>query len=261
MTDEKLTFWDHLDVLRAAIIRVAVVFVVFFGVAFAFKEQLFAIVMAPRSSSFVLYRMLNALIQNLPGGAEGVADFEIDIFNAQLAQQFILHMRMAMYVAFLVLLPYILVELFRFVAPGLYQTERRNAVKVMVSAYLMFMLGVAMSYFVVFPLTLRFLGTYQVTADIANVITLDSYIGTFTMLNLMMGIVFELPVLCWLLGKMGLVTSDMLRQFRRHAIVALMIVAAIITPTADVFTLLIVTLPMYLLYEIGILVGGKPKKT
>lgn len=254
MADENTTFWDHLDVLRAAIIRVVVVFVVFFGVAFAFKEQLFAVVMAPRSSNFVFYQLLNVIIGLLPVSSEGVEAFEIDIFNAQLAQQFMLHMRMAMYAAFLVLLPYILVELFRFAAPGLYATERRNTIKVMASAYVMFMLGVAMSYFVVFPLTLRFLGTYQVTADIANVITLDSYIGTFTMLNLLMGIVFELPVLCWLLGKMRIISADMLRRFRRHAIVVLMIIAAVITPTADIFTLLIVTLPMYLLFEFGIFV-------
>lgn len=254
MTEQKQTFWDHLDVLRAALIRVALVFVVVAVAAFCFKEQLFALMTAPQSSDFCFYRWLNALLAFLPGSVDAVDSFSVRIVNTQLAGQFLLHMRMAMYVAVLIILPYIMFELFRFASPGLYQKERSVACRVLLSAYVMFMLGVVMSYLIVFPLTFRFLGTYQVMEEVDNLITLESYLGTLTSLNLMLGIVFELPVLCWLLGKTGLLTADLLRNYRRHAIVILMILAAIITPTADIFTLLVVTLPMYLLFEFGIFV-------
>ena len=115
------------------------------------------------------------------------------------------------------------------------------------------MIGVALCYFLIFPLTIRFLGNYQVSDDVANIITLSSYIDTLTMLTLMLGIVFELPILCMLLGKMGILTADFMKEYRRHAIVIILIVAAIITPTTDVMTLMLVTLPIYLLYEISIL--------
>ena len=117
----------------------------------------------------------------------------------------------------------------------------------------MFMIGVALSYFLVFPLTIRFLGDYQVSEDVANIITLSSYIDTLTMLTLMLGIVFELPILCMILGKMGILTADFMKEYRRHAIVAILIVAAIITPTTDIMTLMLVSLPIYLLYEASII--------
>lgn len=118
----------------------------------------------------------------------------------------------------------------------------------------MFIIGVLLGYFLIFPLTLRFLGTYQVSSEVENMISIQSYIGTFMMMNLLMGIVFELPVLCWLLGRLGLLDSAIMRRFRKHAIVAILIIAAIITPTSDIFTLMLVALPIWLLYEISIYV-------
>ncbi len=118
----------------------------------------------------------------------------------------------------------------------------------------MFFIGVLLGYFLIFPLTLRFLGTYQVSSEVENMISIQSYIGTFMMMNLLMGIVFELPVLCWLLGRLGWLDSTIMRRFRKHAIVAILIIAAIITPTSDIFTLMLVALPIWLLYEISIYV-------
>lgn len=118
----------------------------------------------------------------------------------------------------------------------------------------MFIIGVLLGYFLIFPLTLRFLGTYQVSSEVENMISIQSYIGTFMMMNLLMGIVFELPVLCWLLGRLGLLDSTIMRRFRKHAIVAILIISAIITPTSDIFTLMLVALPIWLLYEISIYV-------
>ena len=238
--NEPQTFWDHLDVLRASLIRMAIAVVIFGIVTFCMKEALFSIVLAPCSSDFITYRLL---------GAEA---FHIHLMNIGLTEQFMIHMRTAIYAGLLVASPYILYELFRFVSPGLYQNERHYAVWIVGAAYLMFIIGTLINYFVVFPLTVRFLGTYQVSPDVANMLTLQSYIDTLLGMSLVMGVVFELPVVCALMGRMGLLTDHFMAEYRRHAVVAILVVAAIITPTTDVFTLFIVALPIYLLYEVSI---------
>jgi len=235
-----MTFWDHLDVLRSSLIRIAIAIIACAIGAFVMKDELFSIVLAPRSSDFLTYKLL------------GVDAFQISLMNTGLTEQFMIHMRTALYAGLLLASPYILYELFRFVSPGLYQNERRYAVWIVGAAYIMFVVGTLINYFVVFPLTVRFLGTYQVSPDVANMLTLQSYIDTLLGMSLVMGVVFELPVVCGLLGRMGLITDSMMSTYRRHAVVAIFIVAAIITPTTDVFTLLIVALPIYLLYELSI---------
>ena len=235
-----MTFWDHLDVLRSSVIRMAVAVMVLGVAAFCLKDLLFSVVLAPRSSEFVTYQLL------------GVKAFQISLMNTGLTEQFMIHMRTAIYAGVLLASPYILYELFRFVSPGLYHNERRYAVWIVGAAYVMFLMGTLVNYFVVFPLTVRFLGTYQVSPDVANMLTLQSYIDTLLGMSLVMGVVFELPVVCGLMGLMGLINSQMMAQFRRHAVVAILVIAAIITPTTDVFTLFVVALPIYLLYELSI---------
>lgn len=242
-----LTFWEHLDVLRAAIIKMAVAVAVLACLAFVFKDALFDIVLAPRSSVFLTYRLLDVL-----GGDTGA--FDVQVISTGLAQQFLIHAQTALYAGVLLASPYILYQLFRFVSPALYADERRYAFGVVGWGYALFLLGVATSYFLVFPLTFRFLGTYQVSTDVPNMITLESYIGTLLSMSLAMGIVFEIPVLCWLFARLGFLTAAFMRHYRRHAVVIILVVAAIITPTSDVFTLLVVALPMWLLFEASILV-------
>ena len=239
-SSKELTFWDHLDVLRSSLIRMAVAVAVFAVAAFVLKEQLFSVVLAPRSSDFVTYRLL------------GVEPFHLHLMNTGLTEQFMIHMRTALYAGLLVASPCVLYELFRFVSPGLYQNERRYAGWIVGAAYVMFLVGTLVNYFVVFPLTVRFLGTYQVSPDVANMLTLQSYVDTLLGMSLVMGVDFELPVVCGLMGRMGLLTDQWMSDYRRHAIVAILIVAAIITPTTDVFTLFVVALPIYLLYEVSI---------
>ena len=240
MKGEGLTFWDHLDVLRSSLIRMAVAVAVLAVAAFVLKEQLFSVVLAPRSSDFVTYRLLR------------VTPFHLHLMNTGLTEQFMIHMRTALYAGLLAASPYVLYELFRFVSPGLYQNERRYAGWIVGAAYVMFLVGTLVNYFVVFPLTVRFLGTYQVSPDVANMLTLQSYVDTLLGMSLVMGVVFELPVVCGLMGRMGLLTDQWMNDYRRHAIVAILVVAAIITPTTDVFTLFVVALPIYLLYEVSI---------
>ena len=235
-----LTFWDHLDELRAVLIRILVITAIAAVAAFCLKEELFAVVLAPRSSDFITYRVM------------GVEPFCINLMNTGLTEQFMIHLRTALYAGVLAALPYILYQLFRFVSPALYDHERRYATLLVGSGYMMFMMGTLLNYLLIFPLTVKFLGTYQVSPDVANMLTIQSYIDTLLMMNFVMGIVFELPVVFWLLGKMGLVTAQIMSQWRRHAVVVILIVAAIITPTTDAFTLFLVALPIWLLYEMSI---------
>lgn len=236
------TFWDHLDELRFSLFRILGAIALFGIMAFILKDELFAVVLAPRSSDFITYQLL------------GVDDFSIHLMNTGLTEQFMIHMRTAMYAGLLVASPYILYELFRFVSPGLYENERRYAVWIVGAAYLMFIIGTLVNYFIVFPFTVRFLGTYQVSPDVANMLTLQSYVDTLLGMSLVMGLVFELPVVCALMGRMGLINGQLMSTYRRHALVAILIVAAVITPTTDAFTLFVVALPIYLLYELSILI-------
>ena len=237
-----ITFWDHLDELRFSLFRILGAIALFGIMAFILKDELFAVVLAPRSSDFITYQLL------------GIGDFSIHLMNTGLTEQFMIHMRTAMYAGLLVASPYILYELFRFVSPGLYENERRYAVWIVGAAYLMFIIGTLVNYFIIFPFTVRFLGTYQVSPDVANMLTLQSYVDTLLGMSLVMGLVFELPVVCALMGRMGLINGQMMSTYRRHALVAILIVAAVITPTTDAFTLFVVALPIYLLYELSILI-------
>ena len=237
-----ITFWDHLDELRGVIVRVLVVTVIGASVAFCLKDELFAIVLAPRSSDFITYQLL------------GVEPFCVHLMNIGLTEQFMVHLKTAFYAGILVTSPYIIYQLFRFVSPALYDNERKYATLLCFSGYLMFILGTALNYLLIFPLTVKFLGTYQVSPDVANMLTLQSYMDTLLMMNLVMGIVFELPVVSWLLGKMGLINAAMMQSIRRHAVVTILVVAAIITPTTDAFTLIVVALPIWLLYELSIVI-------
>ncbi len=245
------SFWVHLDVLRTAIIKSVAVAVVCGIVAFFFKEQLFAIVLAPKDDSFITYALLNHVAE-FTGGESG--KFSVQLINTGLAQQFVIHMKTALCVGVLCASPYIMYQLFCFVSPALYTNERKYVRRVLGGGYLMFTLGVVVSYLLIFPLTFRFLGTYQVSGEVSNLITLDSYISTLVTMCLAMGIVFEIPVLSWLFAKLGFISAGFMRKYRKHAFVIILVVAAIITPTSDAFTLLLVALPMWLLYEVSILI-------
>lgn len=252
---DRQSFWDHLDVLRAAVVKSLLVAVMFGVAAFCFKEELFAIILAPKDADFVTYRLLYS-ISGLVTKADA-PDFLVQLINTGLAEQFIIHMQAALCAGILCASPYILYQLFRFVSPALYANERKYVVRVVGGGYAMFVVGVLVSYFLIFPLTFRFLGTYQVSGEVENMIALQSYISTLMTMSLAMGLVFEIPILSWLFAKLGFLSADFMRRYRKHAIVVILVVAAIITPTSDVFTLSLVALPMWLLYEVSILIVNR----
>lgn len=244
-----MSFWDHLDELRAVILRSLAATLLVAVAAFSVKDLLFAFLLAPSENGFITYRVL-ARIAAMTGGQLG--NFSVTLINTQLASQFLIHVQAAFCIGILGASPYILYQLFRFLSPALYASERHFASRAVVWGYLLFMIGAATSYLIIFPLTFRFLGTYQVQPDVDNLINLSSYISTLLTLTLSMGIFFEMPVLIWLFGRMGWIDAHFLRRYRRHAVVIILIIAAIITPTTDVVTLLAVSLPLWLLYEASI---------
>lgn len=245
-----MTFWDHLDALRGVLFRAAAVFVLLAVGAFAVMPRLFDnVIMAPCSPHFPFYRMLDSVAAAAGMAVEGGGDFHAKVVSLELTSQFFVHMSAACWTALIVGFPVIIYLLWGFVAPALYEHERRGIRRAFLFGNIMFYAGVALGYAVVFPLAFRFLASYRLSDSIDGLISLTSYMDNFFTLILLMGAVFELPLLAWLLGKMGMLSRGFFKKYRRHAIVALLIVAALITPTGDPFTLLAVFIPVYALWE------------
>lgn len=250
-----MTFWDHLDVLRHALIRILVVwFVLAVGYFLAMPFLFDKVILAPCENDFVFYEFLRWIGEKLNlHGSFFTEEFHIRLVNINLAAPFFIHMSTAFWMSVVTAAPYLFYEVWRFVSPALYPNEMRGVRKALTVGTVMFFLGVLLGYFMVYPLTLRFLSTYQLSALIENQISLNSYIDNFMMLVLCMGLAFELPLVTWLLSLLGLVHKAFLRKYRRHAVVIIVILAAVITPTGDPFTLSVVAIPLYLLYELSIL--------
>ena len=245
-----LTFGGHLEVLRRMLFRIIGVAGTLAIVIFCFKDITWQLLLAPSECSFTTYRWIENIVSAF-GFDFHFEEFRVDLIATDLSSQFMTHITTSVYLGLLGASPYILFELFRFVSPALYEKEKKYSVQVVVIVYILFILGVLMSYYVLFPISFRFLGTYSVAEKIHSTITIDSYISTFTTLTLLMGVVFQLPIVSFFLGKMGLLTSKILRQYRKHSLIIIMLVAAIITPP-DLITLILVTIPLYLLYEVSI---------
>lgn len=250
-----LTFGGHLEILRKMLFRIVLVVIVLTCIIFCFKKQTFTILLAPHNSDFCTFQFIEHLIGSL-GFDFKFAEYEIPLISTELSAQFMTHITVSCILAVLLASPYILFELFKFISPALYESEKKYSYLVAGIIYFLFILGLLMSYFILFPISFQFLATYQVDKEIVNTITLDSYISTFTTLTFLMGIVFQLPVFAFVLGKMGFIDAPMLKQYRAYAFIIIMIIAAIITPP-DIFTLVLVTIPIYGLYELSILVLKK----
>lgn len=253
-----MTFGGHLEVLRRMLFRILAVVSVFAIVIFCFKDKTFELLMAPSQWDFVTYRYIEKFLHWL-GSNFTFSEYHVNLIATELSSQFMTHITAALLLGFLCASPYVLWELFRFITPALYENERKYSVRIAIIVYVLFVVGVLMSYFILFPISFRFLGTYSVSNMVESNITLSSYISTFTTLTLIMGLVFQLPVMAFFLGKIGAVKSDFLKRYRKHALVIIMVIAAIITPP-DLMTLVLVTIPLYLLFEVSIGVLKRTEK-
>jgi sec-independent protein translocase protein TatC len=254
MEDRELTFWEHLDVLRWALVRIVVLwFLLAIGFFIAMPYIFDPVIMGPCHDNFVFYGFLRKIGEmfNLTGDFF-TQRFDIKLQNINLAAPFFVHLTTSFVLSIVILVPYIFWEIWLFIRPALYPNEAAGVRKALLLGNVMFYVGMAVGYFMVYPLALRFLSTYDLSDNIDTLISLNSYIDNFMMLILAMGIAFELPLVTWLLSLFGLLTRSTLREYRRHAIVVIVIAAAIITPTGDPFTLTAVALPLYALYELSI---------
>ena len=248
-----MTFWEHLDELRKVLFRSAIVIVALMAGIFMAKDFVFdKVVFAPINSDFALYKLIDKVLvmMDMPT----LPEFKLSLINIDLSAQFFIHISTTFYFALVLSVPFIVYQLWKFVSPALYDNEKRAAKGAFAFAGVLFLLGVLVGYYLIFPLTLRFLGTYQVSMEVANQISLQSYISMFTWLILIMGVVFEMPSLAVILSKIGILTKSFLKKYRRHAFVVMLVLAAFITPSGDPFTLMAVGLPLYGLYELSILV-------
>ena len=250
--EKEFTFWDHLDELRKVLFRIIIVVVAVMIATFLNKELLFDIVLAPHKSDFIIYRFFCRLSEMISVSEICPDEFQVELINTELPSQFLIHLSTSFYVGILLVFPYIIYQIYRFVSPALYENERKYSSRVIFFSCLLFFLGVLLNYFLIFPLSFRFLATYQVSKEVVNMINISSYVNILMMLSLMIGIMFQLPVLSWLFSKLGFLSASFMKRYRRHAIVLILIIAAIITPTTDAFTLMLVFVPIYMLYELSI---------
>ena len=254
-----MSFWDHLEVLRWALFRSACVLAVIMVGTFIAMPYIFdRFILAPTSNNFFTYRLIN----RIGGGMVTLSpDFDVQIININVASQFMTHISTSISLAAVISFPYFIWEIWKFIEPALFEDEVKHLRPAFLGGTVMFYVGCAIGYLLVFPFTFRFLVEYNLSSSITNQINLQSYIDNFTMLILVMGIVFEMPLLAWLLSLMGILRKSFLREHKRHAVVVLLVSAAIITPSGDPFTLMLVFVPLYVLYELSILVvrDNKPK--
>ena len=255
-----MSFWDHLEVLRWALFRSACVLAVIMVGTFIAMPYIFdRFILAPTNNDFFVYRWLNSIGRGI---VKLSPDFDVQIININVASQFMTHISTSISLAAVIAFPYFIWEIWKFIEPALFEDEVKHLRPAFLGGTIMFYIGCAIGYTLVFPFTFRFLVEYNLSPSITNQINLQSYIDNFTMLILVMGIVFEMPLLAWLLSLFGILRKSFLREYKRHAVVVLLISAAIITPSGDPFTLMLVFIPLYLLYELSILVvKDKSKKS
>ena len=250
---EEMTFWEHLDELRSALWRIVIAILVASIAAFAFKGILFDdIILAPKSKDFITYRALARLSEWLSMPSLKIDPSHFQLINISLAGQFTAHMNIAMIAGLIIALPYALWELWRFIKPGLSEKEVKGSSGVVWIVTLLFITGVLFSYFIAAPLMINFLGGYTVSDAVSNQIALTSYVGSITMMTLLMGLLFELPILILFLTKIGIITPKHLKKYRKHTIVGILLVAGIITPSPDMFSQVIVAIPLYALFELSL---------
>ncbi|MBC7398944.1 MAG: twin-arginine translocase subunit TatC [Mucilaginibacter sp.] len=259
--EAEMSFFDHLEALRWHLVRAAIAIVIFTCAAFYFYDFIFGtIIMGPAKTSFWTYRMLCKLGDYLHRDGFCINKININLINTEMAGQFTLQINSALLIGITAGFPYLLWEIWRFIKPALHEKERKAASGFVIYASLLFILGIMFGYFVITPESINFLSSYTVSDKIQNLFSIDSYISSVATLTLATGVVFELPILVYVLSSLGILTQKFMRETRRYAVVVILIIAAVVTPTPDMLTMTIVSIPLFILYEVGILVAGVVEK-
>lgn len=257
---DEMTFLEHLEELRWHLVRASAAIIVSAIVVFANYRFIFdSILLKPKNPDFVTNRAFAWVAERFNSPELAINTKPFELININLSGQFSTHLMIAIVGGIIVAIPYIFWEFWRFIKPALYEKERKHASGAVFFSSLLFFLGVGFGYFLIVPLTTHFFGSYQVSEQVANEINLNSYISSIASVVLGSGIIFELPIIIYFLSKVGIISSDFLRTYRKHAIIILLLLAAIITPPG-IFSMMLVTLPLVLLYELGIIIAGRIEK-
>jgi len=255
--DGEMTFLQHLEELRWHIIRALIAVVAGAIIAFIFKNIIFdKVILAPNSPDFITNRLLCRLADLVNVPALCINQNPINLISIKMSGQFTTHINISLVAGLIIAFPYVFWEFWSFFRPALYDKERKYAQGAVSMASLLFLTGVVFGYFIITPLSINFLGSYRVSDLVTNQINISSYIGSVTSVALSAGITFELPIVVFFLARVGIITPEFMRKYRRHAIVFVLVVAAVITPP-DVFSLILVSIPLVLLYEVSIFIAAR----
>lgn len=260
--EAEMSFFEHLEVLRWHLIRSCIAIIIFAFIAFAYYDFIFdKIILGPKNTNFPTYRLMCHLAERFNmGDGYCIKSINFNIINTDMAGQFTLQLNSSLLMALVMGFPYLLYEIWRFIKPGLTDKERSAAGGFVFYAWLLFILGVLFGYFIIAPLSITFLANYTVSPVIQNQITIDSYLSSVATLTLGSGLVFELPILIFILSKIGIMTPAFMRASRRYSTVIILIIAAVITPTPDALTMLTVSFPLFILYEISIVISARVER-
>jgi sec-independent protein translocase protein TatC len=254
---EAMSFWSHLEELRGHLVRSAIAIFLMAVAAFIAKDFIFDyVILAPKEPYFITNRLFCQLAEIVSTPALCINQKPVEIINIDLAGQFKTHILVSVIAGIIVAFPYIIWEFWRFIKPALHENEQSNSRGAVLVTSFLFLSGVSFSYFLITPLTINFLGTYQVSEMVANQVALRSYISTVTMVTFATGIVFELPVIAYFLSRVGLLTPEFMKKNRKMAFILIVVLSAIITPP-DVFSQILVSIPLYALYEISIVISKR----
>ncbi|MBK8830126.1 MAG: twin-arginine translocase subunit TatC [Saprospiraceae bacterium] len=246
----EMSFFEHIEELRWHLFRAAISVLVVTIIVFLLKDFVFQeVILGPTTPDFITYQLFCDYLPQFCFYPQ-----HLQIITRDIQEQFISHIKVSLWLGFIVSFPYILFEVWRFIKPGLYKKEIKAARGMVFICSFLFLSGVSFGYFIIAPIAITFLSTYSVSPDIANTTTLDALVNSITMFTIPVGLIFETPVILYFLAKIGLVSSEFLVQYRKHSLVIIVIVAAVITPGPDVFSQMLVALPLYLLYEVSIIV-------
>ncbi|MEI6522221.1 MAG: twin-arginine translocase subunit TatC [Bacteroidota bacterium] len=254
----EMSFLDHLEELRWHLVRSVVVIFALAIVFFINKDFLFnTIILAPKNADFFTYKFMCKLSHLLQmGDALCMNGLEFSLINTTLSGQFTLHMWAAFLAGIVVGFPYLVWEAWRFIKPALTATEIGYSKGILFFVSILFSIGVLFGYYLIAPLSINFLGTYQVSSEVKNMIDMDSYISTITVITFASGLLFELPIVVYFLSSLGIISPAFMKRYRKHAVVVILILAAVITPSPDITSQLLVALPVYVLYELSIFVSA-----
>lgn len=258
--EAEMSFLDHLEELRWHIIRSALAVLVFAIVAFIMKGFIFdQVILRPRMPEFWTNRMLAKLGEMVGSDALNINQQPLKLIAIKMSDQFMMHVMISLIAGLILASPFIIYEFWSFIKPALYEKEKKHASGAVFYTSVLFLLGVLFGYFLITPLSIEFLGTYSVSADVVNQINTRSYISTVTSISLASGVVFLLPIFAYFLSKVGILTPQFMKNYRKHAYVLMLLLSAIITPP-DVFSQIMVCIPLIILYEVGIVISRRVVK-